>query len=71
MELGLTDPVVVARSGDMVLIANGDVISNLDTDAQTWTPVEGYSEVKPLQVWLKFLYYLNEVNPPVPWVEPQ
>lgn len=71
MELGLIDPVIVARSGDMVLIANGDVVDNLDTDAQAWTPTEGYSEVKPLQVFLKFLYYLDEVNPPAPWVEPQ
>lgn len=71
MELRLTNPAIVARSGDMVLIANGDVLDNLDTDAQTWAPTEGYSEVKPLQVWLKFLYYLDEVNPPEPWVEPQ
>lgn len=70
MELGLTDPVVVARSGDLVLIANGDVLDNLDTDAQTWTADVGYSEAKTLQVWLKFLYYLEEVSPPEPWVEP-
>lgn len=71
MELRLTNPVIVARSGDMVLIANGDVLDNLDTDAQTWTPTEGYSEAKSLQVFLKFLYYLDEVNPPEPWQVPQ
>lgn len=70
MELRLTDPVIVARNGDMALIASGDVVTNLDTDAQTWSPEEGYSEVKPLQVWLKFLYYLDEVQPPQPWIEP-
>lgn len=70
MELKLIKPVIVAHNGDMVLLANGDVVSNFDTDAQTWSPGEGYSSVKPLQVWLKFLYYLEEVNPPQPWIEP-
>lgn len=70
MELRLTDPVIVARNGDMVLITSGDVATNLDTDAQTWSLEEGYSEVKPLQMFLKFLYYLEEVRPPQPWIEP-
>lgn len=70
MELRLTDPVIVARGSGRVLLANGDVANNDNTDAQTWTAEDGYSQVRPLQVWFKFLYYIEEVNPPQPWQEP-
>lgn len=69
MDIRLTNPVIVARTDNVALIAKGDVPDNPNTDAQTWSATEGYSEVKPLQVWLKFLYYLEPVDPPVPWVE--
>lgn len=70
-QIALQNPVVVYTDDDdeVVLIA-ADGINDPMTPAQTWEPGEGYSEVKPLGVWLKFLYYLEEVNPPTPWVEP-
>ena len=68
MDLGLTKPMIVAKSGPAVLLTEGGALD--DADAQTWSPTEGYSEVKPLQVWLKFLYYLEEVDPPEPWEDP-
>lgn len=71
MGLGLKDPLVVATSANMWLIADRDFATNLRANAQTWSAADGYSEAKPLQVWLKFLYYLEEVNPPYPWVEPK
>ncbi len=70
MELQLADPVVVARSGKLTLIANGDVLTNKNTDAQTWEDGVGYSRVRTLQLWLKFLYNLEEVSPPEPWIAP-
>lgn len=70
MELRLTDPVVVARGTGLVLLANGDVADDDNTDAQTWTAEDGYSDVKPLQVFFKFLYYIEQVDPPEPWTEP-
>lgn len=70
MELQLTSPVIVARSGQIVLLAESDVATNKNTNAQTWQPDMGYSEAEPLQGLLQFLYYLEEVNPPAPWTEP-
>lgn len=66
----LDNPVLVGITGDLRLIASGDVLANPNTDAQTWSERDGYSEVQPLQVWLKFLYYIEAVNPPEPWTEP-
>lgn len=69
--MALSNPVVVARNGDFVLLVSGDDdLKDINTLAQTYAPDEGYSATKPLQVWLKFLYYLEEVNPPEPWHEP-
>lgn len=67
----LDNPLLIAISGELYLIAEGDVLTNTNTNAQTWSKRHGYSEVELLQVWLKFLYYLEEVNPPQPWSEPQ
>lgn len=66
----LTNPVVVYRSGQSVLLVSAKKIDDPMADCQTWHPRDGYSEVKPLGVWLKFLYYLEEVTPPEKWVEP-
>jgi hypothetical protein len=65
----LTNPTLVARDGDDYLIASGDYRQNSMTDSQLWSRERGYSDVKPLQVWFKWLPYLEEVNPR-PWVEP-
>ncbi len=69
-QMKLVDPMIVGRSDSLYLLASGDVSTNRLTDAQTWEPSSGYSEVLPLQVWLKFLYYLDNVIPPEPWIEP-
>ncbi len=70
MPLELTDPTLVARDGDDHLIAAGDYRENPMTNSQLWSKERGYSEVKALQVWFKWLPYLEEVNPPQPWTEP-
>lgn len=70
MALTITKAVVIARDTDAVLLVSADDLGNPMAPAQTWAPGEGYSDVKPLGVWLKFLYYLAEVNPPEKWIEP-
>lgn len=69
-QIELANPLLVARSGDTLIIGEADYIDNPMTQAQLWTPGEGYSPVRPLQVHLKFLYYLEDVVPPQPWQEP-
>ena len=68
--VAVTNPMVVARAGDLVLLVSGDDLDNRDTPAQTWEPGEGFSATKPLQIWFKFLYYIELVKPPEPWSEP-
>ncbi len=68
--LKLPNPLLVARSADTMIIAAGDYPMNHNTLAQLWTPGQGYSPVRNLQVHLKFMYYLEEVSPPEPWQEP-
>lgn len=69
--LEIANPVIVARSGDaVVLMPAGANPQAPQTQGQVWTPGDGYSRLEPLQVHLKFLYYLEEVNPPQPWQEP-
>lgn len=69
-QIKLANPMLVARSGDTAIIVSGDDTDNPMTDAQLWTPGEGYSDLQPLQVHLKFMYYLDDVLPPRPWQEP-
>jgi hypothetical protein len=69
-QIELANPLLVARSGGTAIIISGDDADNPMTGAQLWSPDEGYSSVKPLQVHLKFLYYITDVIPPQPWVEP-
>ena len=71
MELRLTNPVIVARSGDAVLlVSEGEDPRAMSTLGQMWDPRDGYGEPNPVQVHLKFLYYIEEVDPPEPWQEP-
>lgn len=70
--LQIDKPVVVARSGNAVLLmAAGGNPADMGTFGQLWSPDGGYSELRPLQVHLKFLYYVEAVNPPQPWQEPE
>lgn len=66
----INQPMIVARSGKSVLLVGADNLTDPMADCQKWHPAEGYGDVKPLGVWLKFLYYLVEVNPPEEWTEP-
>lgn len=69
-QLVLVDPVEIGRSGDTVILVAADDVDNLHSiriKAQLWRPDTGYSEPKPLQVMLKFLYYVEETTPPQPW----
>ena len=69
-ELKLKKPMLVARNSAVFVIAESDFRANPMTDAQVWRVDGGYSEVQPLQVHLKFTYYLQDVIPPEPWSEP-
>lgn len=69
-QLTLTDPVLVALSGETRIIAEANFQDDPLALAQLWKPGRGYGEAKPLQVHLKFLYYIEDVIPPKPWVEP-
>jgi hypothetical protein len=69
-QIALTNPLLVARSGGTAIIVSADDADNPMADAQVWRRDTGYGSVKPLQVYLKFLYYVEDVIPPVPWVEP-
>lgn len=68
--MNLDQPMLVARSADISVIAEADHARNPMTDAQLWSTAEGYSAVRPLAVHLKFLYYIELVDPPAPWTEP-
>lgn len=63
-------PVVIYTDGDESIIVEAAGVNDPMAPAQVWEPGRGYSEVKPLGVWLKFLYYLDAVIPPYPWTEP-
>lgn len=69
-QVALPDPLLVARSGKTSVIIGSDGLSDPMTDAQLWSQERGYSDVQPLGVHLKWLHYLEEVNPPQPWREP-
>lgn len=73
MELQLSQPYVVFRSGDIRVLVHDGIhadLDALDTQAQLWNPRGGYSDVRLLQSVLKFLYELEVVTPPQPWSEP-
>lgn len=69
-EIKIQGPLLVGRSGDTLIIAGSNFRTDPLADAQLWTPTNGYSKIAPLQVHLKFLYYVEEITPPQPWIEP-
>lgn len=69
-QLMLQSPLLLARNDAVSVIAEADFQDNPMTDAQIWRAGEGYSEVQPLGVHLKWLYFLQDVIPPEPWSEP-
>ena len=70
MELEIQSPMVIASSVDVAVIVSAADVDNVDAPAQLYVPGDGYSQVKPLQVHLKWLYIINDINPPEPWIEP-
>ena len=71
--MDLKDPYVIIEDGpNRLLMERGNVFPEFDNTANAvqWSPRRGYSEPKPLQVWLKFLYGWSE---PIPyaWKQPQ
>ena len=69
-QIVIPNPVVIYTDGDETIIVAADGANDPMALAQVWEPGRGYSDAKPLGVWLKFLYYLDAVIPPQPWVEP-
>lgn len=68
----IKDAYEIARSGDDVLLVSKEDLKKLG-DMATLTQIyrDGeYLKPIPLQVLLKFLYYVEETDPPVKWVDP-
>jgi len=70
-QLEIDEPLLVARSGKTSIITSGNGLNDPMTNAQLWSQERGYSDVRPLGVHLKWLYYVQEVNSPEPWIEPK
>lgn len=66
-ELKLVNPLLILRSGAIAVLVSDADRDNPLADAQLWSPTVGYSEIQPLAVHLKFMYYLEKVVPPQPW----
>jgi hypothetical protein len=58
-------------SGGLLLVSGADLerLQSLNTQAQIYSNGK-YSPLTPLQVMLKFLYDVVDVNPPQPWSDP-
>ena len=69
-QVALANPLLVARSGKTSVIISNAGLNDPMTDAQLWSQERGYSAVQPLGVHLKWLHYIDEVNPPESWQEP-
>ncbi len=69
MGLSLAKPMIVGRNRSLVLLVAAADLDNLRAPAQTWSPVAGYSETKPVPIWLKFIPFAA-VEPPEAWQEP-
>lgn len=71
--LELISPYKIASIGDGALLVSGndlDSLRDIETQAQIWQPQTGYSLCKSLQIMLKFLYELEEIEPE-PWNDPE
>ncbi len=70
--LELQEPYQIAKLSDgALLVAKADVgnLKSIETRAQIYRNGE-YSPVQRLQAMLKFLYDVEVITPPIPWVEP-
>jgi hypothetical protein len=67
----IRNPLVIGRLGRIVLLVEQADWQQGERDgaAVVFEPGRGYSEVKPMQVWLKFIPFVA-VEPPEVWQEP-
>ena len=70
--LRIEKPYKIGEFGNGVLLVAGadlERLQSLNTQAQIYSNRK-YSPLTPLQVMLKFLYDVVDVNPPQPWSDP-
>lgn len=70
--LNIENPYKIGEfDGSSLLVAGADLerLQSLDTQAQIYSNRK-YSRLTPLQVILKFLYDVVDINPPQPWSDP-
>lgn len=67
----IREPWVIGRLGRIVLLAERAAWQQGERNgaAVVFEPGRGYSETKPVQVWLKFIPF-TAVEPPEAWQEP-
>ena len=73
MKLMLKDPVIVARKGDLVLLAEAADVDAPEAIAQFWSPLRGYSSVWQLEALRKMITAdprPEGTDPPQPWQAP-
>ncbi len=62
--------VVMEHNQKVLLMHKNDIGEDEPLYAMQWTPDQGYSDWRDLQVWWKWLVYWEWVEPPRPWKEP-
>lgn len=67
MGLKIEQPVVVAELEDLKVLTEGAKLGDIEALAQTYDDDNGYGEVIKLQVLMKFMYFLDDVDPPREW----
>lgn len=63
MPLLLKDPVIIGRSGEMLLLINASDIGNTQARAQLWSPEIGYTDLWPLTTLRESIQF-EQINPP-------
>jgi hypothetical protein len=66
----LNEPLsVISRAANLLVLVPSSEVEDPDTVAQVYDLSAGalLPEIKPLAIWLKWLYYVDDVNPPRPW----
>src|SRR6187431_3159591 len=60
---------IVAESDTDLYLVHEDDIYNPWADTQLYDKARGElsNEIRPLAIWLKFMYYVVELDPPVPF----
>lgn len=63
--------VIVAASSQILLLVRAQDAQNPEADAQIYDLSKGekLDQIKPIGVWHKFLFYMEDVEPPVRFTE--